>query len=1005
MVSSTISHYRIVKRLGAGGMGEVFLAEDMKLARKVAIKLLPTESIGDDQARRRLIREAKAAAILDHANICAVYEVNEENNCTFIVMQYVEGETLASRITDHPLSTEEAIDIAAQVAEALAEAHSHGVIHRDIKPQNIILTARRRVKVLDFGLAKIVQQGEALDSSAITQSQFTDTGRIAGTPAYMSPERLRGEPADPRSDLFSLGVVLYECCTGRSPFPGINQMDVCASVVHVDPPPPSQLNPSVPPELDAITMKALAKKAETRYQSATEMQADLLKLREVSHASDEPRTPISWLKARSLRLRISAGLSTALRPRASITFGLVTVPLVVVLAILLPPRFWHAGPHQPLAEAKGWYERGAAALRDGAYYQASKMLEKSVELDDKFALAHARLAEAYTEIDYTDRAKDEVMRAGYLVPDRAVLSEEDANYLSAITATVMRDSTTAVEHYRKISELATDQEKPSVYVDLGRSYEKNEDLDKAMESYQEAIRRDPQSGAAFLRLGILYGRKQNLRNATEAFEKAEAIYQTLTNTEGVAEVRYQRGTLLNTMGRLEEAHAELQRALDVTQTPSKNDYQQIKIRILLQLSNVSYNAGETAQAREYANQGIEIAQANGIEALATDGLIDLGNTFLFRGEFDEAEKYLKQALDFARRGKAHRTEARAILQLGSLNVQRDNPDEGIPLIEKALTFYQPRGYNKETSRALVLLGRAHCQKGDYETALQILERQLQLARDLGDQSEVASSHQSIGILLVEYQERYPEALAHFDESCGINERIGRKSNLGFDLMNRGTMLWQLGHYDEAGKVLPRALSIADSREAGNKELVAWVYLSDAQMALSKRHFAEARTKSQQALHLARTQFKELEIRANSTLGLVSALSGTPREGKELCERAVTSARDSGIPKLLSDTLLSLAEALVESRDSQNGLRIALEAQARFEHSAQLDSEWRAWLIAARASQLAADESAMHDQASRAAGVLSNIQQWWGADAYAIYAARPDVQIYRRQIEQMLTVSK
>jgi serine/threonine protein kinase len=157
LVSSTISHYRIVKKLGAGGMGEVFLAEDMKLARKVAIKLLPTELTGDDQARRRLIREAKAAAILDHANICAVYEVNEEDNCTFIVMQYVEGETLASRIKDHPLTTEEAIDIAAQVAEALAEAHSHGVIHRDIKPQNIILTARRRVKVLDFGLAKIVR--------------------------------------------------------------------------------------------------------------------------------------------------------------------------------------------------------------------------------------------------------------------------------------------------------------------------------------------------------------------------------------------------------------------------------------------------------------------------------------------------------------------------------------------------------------------------------------------------------------------------------------------------------------------------------------------------------------------------------------------------------------------------------------------------------------------------------------------------------------------------------
>jgi eukaryotic-like serine/threonine-protein kinase len=215
---SAISHYTIINKLGAGGMGEVYLAEDTKLDRRVAIKFLPPESTADEQAKKRLVREAKAAAKLDHPNICSVYEVGEADGQTFIVMQYVEGENLASRIERKPFELKEALDIGAQVAESLTEAHSKGIIHRDIKPQNIMLTARGQVRVLDFGLAKVITNRAMLESEGETQSLLTESGAIVGTVPYMSPEQVKGESLDVRSDIFSFGAVLYEMISGHQPF-------------------------------------------------------------------------------------------------------------------------------------------------------------------------------------------------------------------------------------------------------------------------------------------------------------------------------------------------------------------------------------------------------------------------------------------------------------------------------------------------------------------------------------------------------------------------------------------------------------------------------------------------------------------------------------------------------------------------------------------------------------------------------------------------------------------
>src|SRR6266404_7629751 len=282
-----LGHYEILNALGAGGMGEVYLAEDTRLGRKVAIKLLPQHALSDAHSQKRLVREARAAAGLDHPNICSIHEVGEQNGQTFIVMQNIEGETLTSRIHKKPLELKELLDVAVQVADALAEAHTRGIIHRDIKPQNIMITARGQAKVMDFGLAKEVRETNQLESDAETLGLLTAPGMIVGTVPYMSPEQVRGEGADARGDIFSFGTLLYEMLSGRRPFIAENPASTISAILTKEPPPLARYAADVPMELERIVRKCLEKNRERRYQTMRDLVIDLENVREYGTA----RTP------------------------------------------------------------------------------------------------------------------------------------------------------------------------------------------------------------------------------------------------------------------------------------------------------------------------------------------------------------------------------------------------------------------------------------------------------------------------------------------------------------------------------------------------------------------------------------------------------------------------------------------------------------------------------------------------------------------------------------------
>jgi tetratricopeptide (TPR) repeat protein len=384
MIEQTLGHYRIVEKLGAGGMGEVYRAHDTKLGRDVALKLLPASALADPAARARLIEEARSASALNHSHICHVYEVDEADGVTYIAMELVKGRALATMIPVHGLPFESVVLYGGQISDALAHAHERGIIHRDLKSLNVVITPESRAKVLDFGLAKRLPEHAAAE---VTSSRLAvaDAGAIAGTVPYLAPEILRGADADLRTDIWSLGVLLYEMAAGHMPFRGATGFELTSAILHE---PPAPLPETVPVGLRAVIQRCLAKEPGQRYRSASEVRAAIEAVG--SSASIAPVLPHPG-GARSLRLW--AGIAGAV----VVSAVLIGVWVERGRAKLAPaslaagvPRLSGGGVASKISEANEYYERSQLiAMSRLDLPEMRKMLERAIELDPHFAEGRA----------------------------------------------------------------------------------------------------------------------------------------------------------------------------------------------------------------------------------------------------------------------------------------------------------------------------------------------------------------------------------------------------------------------------------------------------------------------------------------------------------------------------------------------------------------------------------------------------------------------------------------
>ena len=932
--------YRIVRYISRGGMGEVYEAEHRLLPDRVALKTLLPAIASDEAMIARFKQEIQLARKIAHPNVCKLFDLEwhqqDASTVYFLTMELLHGETLSAHLQRHGrMSAMEALPLIEQMAEALHAAHRSGVIHRDFTPRNVMLVPSPegvRAVVTDFGLARRVS----------TESGTTETitNRVAGTLEYMAPELFTGSQASFRSDIYALGVVAYEMVAGALPFAGETPMAAAFLRTHKPIPSPSTLAPDLDSRLGNAILRAIDPDPGRRFAEVREFPKAL---------RGEPVSVTVALPSLTRRKALAAGCAVA--ALAAGAFGW---------------RTWRHHRNQLSPEAARLYQQGVDDIHAGAYFAATNALDQAVRLAPGFGPARARLAESWLELDLPEKAAREFLPIRRL--DNSSLPRIDQLLIEAVDRTITREYDGAVAKYEQMRQMAGGGA-GDLDIDLGRAYENAHKDDSAMTAYRRAAEGPRHSPAAWLRLAVLYGRRNKMAESNAAFAEADRGYRQSSNLEGITELTLQQGIAANRLGKYSEAAVLLHKAIDHAHDTG-NLQQEISAK--LYLANASYAAGDAGLAQSLAREALDTAEAHQMEELTIRGLYNLGAASASTGDYKTAEQYFQNALGLAlRAGSSHRA-AVCQLNLASLYDRLHRSAEQVREAKEALAYFQPNHWFKETFQGLELIGRGEQYQDHFEAALSSLQLLLDNAGKAGDRTFMAAAHEDLGDLL-SVQENYPKALSHYQEFLNLNTDEQRA---GYAILDYAITLAMLGRFPEA---LPWFIK-AEEAAAKHPVLLPDLIQCRAEMSLSRNEYRNVIESTTTAGAKIAGLAPRTEVGLLRLLGLALLRSGDRQAGLKKCQEAFAAAQRLDDPGELLDTRLALLEALVATRDSVGATGVFHEMeQALASHP---ETRWRAFALLARSSRQYAD---------RAKEAFGQLETLWGLDALHSYLKRPDVQ--------------
>jgi tetratricopeptide (TPR) repeat protein/TolB-like protein len=948
MVGRTVSHYRILEKQGGGGMGIVFKAEDLRLGRSVALKFLSEELAKDDHALQRFMREAKAASALNHPNICTIHEVDTSDGQAFIVMELLEGHPLNALIPASGMEIGKVADLGGHIANGLKAAHAKGIVHRDIKPANIFVTELGNAKILDFGLAKVTASDTliSLDETATAEEPLTRMGTTLGTVSYMSPEQARGEEVDERTDLFSFGVVLYQLTTGVLPFRGKSQGAVLGQIFHVDPVAPSQLKPEVPVELDRIILKALEKDRQLRYQSAAEMQADLLRLKrsEGSHAIPAP-------PARGKRLSLVTG--------AAVLAGVLTTGALLWRAhrsdIPAPARSVPADTHPRRAIAVLGF-RNLTAKPEAAWLSTALSEMLSTELAAGEALriipgenvARMRIDLALTDSDtYSGETLAKIKK--HLGTDLVVLgSYTDLGPAAGgeIRLDLRLQETAGGSTIASVSETGTEAGLFELVSNAGSRLREKLDVAGVSPGEGEDIRASLPTSPALARL---YAEGLTRLRVFDAAQARSLLAKVVAGEPEYARGRAALSLADSALGYAAEAKQEAKKAFELPAPLSREDRLYVEARYRetirdwdgairanrslcelfpdnieygLHLASVQNSAGQRKDALATVER-LRESRSNS----RTDPRIDLtrANVLVSIGSFAEALQLLRSAAAESEGSGLLLARARA-LEGGAL-WRMGKPEEALMAFNEAQVLYSRAGDLQGTGHILEYKANLANDAGDYIKARQLLDQALATYRRIGDRAGTANALNALGNVFYSTG-AFEQAKTAYEQSLDILREVGSKDGIAGGLGNVATVLDSQGRLEEAERMQRQALD--SFREVGNQRGAASTLHNLGDLLAERGELPRARQTIEEALSEQRKiGYKSGVAYALNSLGEVLQAMGDLSGSRRAFEEALAIRRELGQQENSANTGLHLAILSSEEGNTAQAETLARVAIDRF----------------------------------------------------------------------------